>query len=194
MRKAPNLIVAVLLLSALFLFSCRKDHNRFELQSSYQVDLVDSMQAVTIASRVTNDNMLDLDKPDANKLIETGITIRDFNNNPSFYIFSFADNGFVVITADRNMNLMLPYSKESKLKGGKVSPGLMNWLQKTNEAVEIVRKGKYDNKQSAASEWSFIDRRLEYGTGITKRPPPDEDPCQRITHTLQNPLLPVTWG
>lgn len=195
MRKAPPRIVAVLMLSLFLVIGCRKNQNQFVIQSSpYHVDLVDSMEAVTIASRITNDNMFDLTKPDATKEIENGITIRDFNNNPSFYIFSFVSNGFVVIAADRNMNPILAYSTESKLKGGKVSSGLMNWLQKTNEAVEIVRKGKYDNAKSAVSEWSFIDRRLQNSTGITHRPPPDENPCDRITHTLQNPLLPVTWG
>jgi hypothetical protein len=196
MRKAPLRLMTALLLSAILFVSCRKNQVNLADRSTYTANIVDSMQAVNIASRITSSNMFDPGQPDANRIVQTGITIRDFKNNPSFYIFSYADNGFVIIAAERNMYPVLAYSKESKLEKDKLSPGLMNWMQKTIEAVELVRKGMYDNRKEASAEWAFIDRRLHTSDpgSTSMKEPPIGDPCATIHHVLQNPLLPVRWG
>lgn len=142
--------------------------------------------------------MFDPRAGDEHRTIESGFTIRDGQQLPAFYVFSYADTGFMIIAADRNMNPVLAFSDDSKLQPHNWSCGLEIWMNKMKEAVEIVRKGWYNNSQQAAAQWALIDERLQKKIpvipGINLRPPPDEDPCSTTTYSEVGPLLPVTWG
>jgi hypothetical protein len=197
MRKIYLWRAVFIVLAASLSIGCQKDFTGRNSSTDYKVRLVDSLDAVSIARHITPANMFFPDQPNANRKIESGITVRDARNNPAYYVFSFADSGFIVISGDRQLEPILAFSESSKLKPGKVAPGMYNWLQKTQEAVEILRKGWYDNSEPAAREWAYIDQRLENDQvsigARTMRPPPDE-PCTPTNYFEVGPLLPVTWG
>ncbi len=197
MRKIYLSRAVAIALAVTLSIGCQKEFKDSDASQQYKAMLVDSLDAVAIARHITPVNMFFPDQPDANRKIESGIAVRDERNNPAYYVFSFVDSGFIVIAADRQLEPILAFSESSKLKPGKVAPGMYNWLQKTQEAVEILRKGWYDNTDAAAKEWAFIDQRLANGqSGIstrTLRPPPDE-PCSPTKYYEVGPLLPVTWG
>jgi len=189
--------VAALLVIVSFSAGCRKDLGHSNQLPDYKAQLVDSLTASDIASRITHANMFDLLAADAHRTIESGFTIRDAQQLPALYVFSYADTGFIVIAADRNMSPVLAFSDDSKLQSHGWSCGMENWMSRMTEAVEIVRKGWYDNSGQAAAQWAFIDKRLQNkntGTsGSNLRPPPDE-PCSGTRYSERGPLLPVTWG
>lgn len=75
--------VAALLVIVSFSAGCRKDLGHSNQLSDYKAQLVDSLTASDIASRITHANMFDLLAADAHRTIESGFTIRDAQQLPA---------------------------------------------------------------------------------------------------------------
>ncbi len=89
--------------------------------------------------------------------------------------------------------------------------GLQNWISKTIENIEVVRKGLYDNSKNGAMAWNryLVQNNImpstEIQANLSKLYPCIEpsfvDPKVTTTNSLiqfssyiVGPLLPVTWG
>lgn len=79
--------------------------------------------------------------------------------------------------------------------------GFKDWLNRTNENVEVLRKKKFDNSIKGALAWRKyfveynVDTSIIYGKSMPIDPNPN--PCQDPPPPQFNvvgPLLPVTWG
>lgn len=117
---------------------------------------------------------------------------KDSSGYPAFYIFNFANNGgFVMVSADYNIQPVLAFVETGEFKKDAVPATLIEWVNRTFENTEVVRKGLYDNSRAAKAGWN------EYlkGSNINSRAIEPDPGCQETsTNVTVGPLLPVTWG
>lgn len=127
-----------------------------------------------------------------NNAIKNQFVFKDSSGYPAFYIFNFANNGgFVMVSADYNMQPVLAFVETGEFKKDTVPPGLIEWVNRTFENTEVVRKGLYDNKRAAKAAWNTYFK--ENGNTATRVEP--EPGCQEYSYNVTvGPLLPVTWG
>ncbi|MEO6905877.1 MAG: Spi family protease inhibitor [Ginsengibacter sp.] len=67
--------------------------------------------------------------------IQNEITFKDHSNSAAFYIFNFVDDaGFLIVSADFNVNPILAYIDNGNFKNdSKVPRGFTDWINKATE-------------------------------------------------------------
>lgn len=132
-----------------------------------------------------------ISKLDGNNRIKDKTIIKDSNDIPAFYIFNYENNqGFIFVSADYKMQPILAFFESGEFKKDIVPSGLLQWVDKTMENIEILRKGGYDNSNDADYAWDNY-----YSHNSNKIAPPPPNPCDTPdTSYTVGPLLSVTWG
>jgi hypothetical protein len=133
--------------------------------------------------------------------IKAHFTIKDSYDQPAFYIYNFEDNaGFLFVSADSGLSPVLAFIEKGEFKKEVVSAGILKWVGKTINDIEIVREGLFDNSKSAKSAWNNYLTQNEavipkVNTTLGVPPPPPPLPSNVIPTVVSiGPLLPVTWG
>ena len=147
-----------------------------------------------------------------NKSVKNSFTIPDKNNKPAFYIFNYADGGFVFVSAEFTLQPILAYVQNGEVKRDTVPAGLVMWMEKTVENIEIVRDGRYDNSKIGIPSWNHFTKinsisvpmeiqrsLLSFGVDSESRnniaaPVEPEPDCETWYTSQKGPLLPVSWG
>ena len=106
------------------------------------------------------------------------------------------------MSADYQMEPILAFVENGEFKKGNAPGGIIMWLNKTIDNIEIVRKGLYDNTKLANAEWNkyfnSITENIAYKT--TPLNVPVSNPCATnpnytsSTSQTIGPLLPIAWG
>lgn len=212
MTKTFIKLTTLSLLSLLIfcLTSCKKDSTLTNENSSAQ-NFVPQSFAKTMAEKFKPD--LFLNKTNANKnatqtfsasdhTITSELIFNDHTGTPAFYLFNYADNkGFLFVSADWRMSPVLAYIDNGTFDKNKLPEGLQDWLNRTTENTEVLRKGLYDNSKAAAASWN--DYIKEYDVPVPpvvqKTIPAAPNPCDAnpngySTSVTTGPWLPTTWG
>lgn len=132
-----------------------------------------------------------------NNKIKTKYLFNDSHGIPALYIFNFEDNGgFLFVSADYQLEPILGYVEKGEFKKEVAPAGAINWVNKTMENIEIVRKGEYDNSLIANKAWETYFKLNNNKSPIISRVDPVPDDCTDDVWTSYGvgPLLPVTWG
>ncbi len=136
--------------------------------------------------------------PNGNNKIKNQLTLKDDFEYPVLYIFNFENNaGFLFVSADYNIQPILGFVEHGEFKKDTVPPTYIEWINRTFENTEIVRKGIYDNSKVAKVAWKDYLKQNNIqpnGISVNKIAPPDPG-CQDYSNTTTvGPLLQVTWG
>ncbi len=145
--------------------------------------------------------------------IKNSFTIPDKNKKPAFYIFNYANGGFVFVSAEFTLQPILAYVPNGEVKRDTVPAGLVMWMEKTVENIEIVRDERYDNSKIGIAAWRDFIRKneitvpldVEVDLSSFARPlilsdnkyivPLDPEPsCEDWVVTIKGPLVAATWG
>ncbi|MBN2892510.1 MAG: C10 family peptidase [Bacteroidales bacterium] len=73
----------------------------------------------------------------------------------AFYIYSFKNGGFVIISADDAAMPILGYSVENKLRDNRTNEALESWLEGYAKQIKWIADSKLDNSQTLV-EWNKI--------------------------------------
>lgn len=220
--NTPNCILLLLWVFLVF-NSCQKDVLTVAGQSNIDAHVVPEYFARTLAEKFNGDEYFktptDTPRISTNELgtvftgsksIKSSYTIPDKNKKPAFYIFNYTDGGFVFVSAEFTLQPILAYVPSGEVKRDTVPAGLVMWMEKTVENIEIVRDGKYDNSRTGIAAWKdFIKQAdlvvpkdiqlsltaLNAGNERKNIILIDEEPdCETWDVTQKGPFIPVTWG
>ncbi|WP_142687675.1 Spi family protease inhibitor [Chitinophaga polysaccharea] len=85
-----------------------------------------------------------------NNKIKNSFVIRDDSGTPAIYIYNYADNqGFLMVSADYQMQPILAFVERGEYKEDTVPAGLIQWGNCTIKSIEAVRAKLYDNSEAA---------------------------------------------
>lgn len=208
MKKTIFKITAfVLACGILFFYGCQKNQTNDNPLTEKNVQLVPESVAVSIAEHFNPSDFFNESNPTNNSnirstlngqnKIKTKYLFNDSYGNPALYIFNFENNaGFIFVSADYQMQPILAFVEHGAFKKDTVPSGVVAWVEKTMENIEIVRQGLYDNSKLAAVAWrNYYKQNGNGGIKALKVPPVDNNCIEdKWTATSVGPLLPVTWG
>lgn len=132
--------------------------------------------------------------------------LNDSCGNPAIYVFNFAnDAGFLFVSADYGIQPILAFIEHGEFRKDIVPSGLIQWLSKTMEDIETVRKGLYDNSKVAQAAWGKEKNAgktppntiRESGVAVNNspgNPPPNCKYTYQYNVYTVGPLLSTTWG
>ena len=128
---------------------------------------------------------------DGHNKVKNHTIIKDSNEEPAFYIFNYEnDKGFIFVSADYKMQPILAFFEDGEFKKDIVPGGLLMWVDKTIENIEILKAGKYDNSKDANFAWNNY-----YSHNLGRYNEEQENPCLgHGSSSVAGPLLNVTWG
>ncbi len=130
-----------------------------------------------------------------NNKIKNELIYNDSYNNAAIYVFNFDNNaGYLFVSADFNIGPILSFVDKGQFTQDSIPAGLTQWINKTVNNTEVVRKGLYDNSNAANLAWGnyLVSNNITVTPNVQKPPPPPPD-CTPTT-SIVGPLLPVTWG
>ena len=110
-------------------------------------------------------------------------TVSD-NAQPFFYIFNIAfSNGFVIVSADDNVNPILGYSYESSFNPSNIPIQLTDWLQKRKAEIAYVKNSHLQANDAIKTTWRELIN------------PPKQKKYQLFgSASTVSPLLHTTWN
>jgi Peptidase C10 family/Spi protease inhibitor len=209
MKKTNLFFAAFIMAVGILLFAgCQKNKNNAALDAEEtNVQIVPENVAIDIAEHFNPATFFNENNGSNYSSIKSTLTgqnkikekfmFNDSYGKTALYIFNFEDNGgFLFVSGDYSLQPILAYIERGAFKKDTVPSGLVNWINKTMENIETVRKGLYDNAKVAGVAW----RQYYKQNGITGidayYPIPIEDGCTEDTWTTTSvgPLLPTTWG
>jgi hypothetical protein len=130
--------------------------------------------------------------------VKNDLVYNDHWGKPALYIFNFNDNaGFLFVSADFGLRPILAFIDNGEFKKDSIPDGFQDWINRTIENIEVIRKGLYDNSHDGALAWNRYFQENNLATTVNPQiVPPDLHPCDNPQTTVYTvgPLLPVTWG
>lgn len=207
----------VFLFTILTLTTCTKKENldvrNEEKVNIFQPNLVPLEIAQKIAESHGNvKELLDNKNVAAQRVIKEVITLGD-TKMPSMYVFNYADDGFVILSAEQKFYPVLAYVPEGSYEVKNVPPAVKLWQDIVIEDIRSVREGKISFGDTIPWEWErlldniqAVDRSFMKTAGTTqtlgcggtgggsgpKKPLKVLDIYPKMFE--KGPLLPSTWG
>jgi Peptidase C10 family/Spi protease inhibitor len=214
MKRTSLLFIVIILTVLLNLFpGCQKDEKKPNQPRVMNLKPVPEKAAITIAERFKPSVFFNESGPDNHSPVRSTLTgqnkikakylFNDSYGNPALYIFNYEDNaGFIIVSADYQMQPVLAFVEHGEFRKDTVSSGLIDWVNATMERIEIVRKGLYDNTDLARVAWNNYFKQNGYNEPASRFIPLDEadgypgSDCTDDNYTVNTigPLLGVTWG
>ncbi|NQU87621.1 MAG: C10 family peptidase, partial [Mariniphaga sp.] len=119
-----------------------------------------------------------LDKPDKDELkIENFITLGN-NNDTLLYVFSYPDDGFVIISAEDAAPPVLGHCKKGKYEPENMPGGLLYLIEKYQYSISSLREKKSVASEKIKKQWINILN----------------DDSQLKSYTIGTTLLSTSWG
>lgn len=208
MKKTILRLAAFFLaIGILSLHSCQKSLSDENQSAEKNLHIVPDSVAVSIAehfkpsdffkeSNATNNSPTRSSLTGNNK-IKSKYLFNDAYGNPALYVFNFENNaGFIFVSGDYQMQPILAFVEHGEFRKDTVPTGLVAWVNKTMENIEVVRKGLYDNSKAALGAWRNYYKQNGNGSIVANFVPPVDNSCveDEWTTVSVGPLLPVTWG
>ena len=151
------------------------------LFQNLEAKTIDEVTAKTVASNFIYRQL----KNGKTQVLETSYisTKKDVNSfviYANFYVFNIVDGeGFVVVSADDNVEPILGYSLEKDFEIGQIPKQVSNWLEDYSTQIGIVIENKISSK-SATAKWNNLLSNI-----IIK---------EKALPTAVKPLLKTTWN
>lgn len=217
-QKRCKIAIIISVICSILFFSCEKNevgtqNNNESLSLKNKNELISESLALDIATKFNPSIFFNQNNPtnyskkvsplNGNNKIKNKFIINDSNKVPAFYIFNYENNqGFVFVSADLKMQPILAFIENGEFKKDLVPAGLLQWVDRTIESIEILRKGQYDNSKDANYAWNnFTTQNLNRNNNYLKNNStsrlidPPINPCDKPdTSYTVGPLLNVTWG
>ncbi len=73
---------------------------------------------------------------------------KEYNNHPSFYIFTFKSHGFVIVSADDATIPILGYSLKSDITENITHPAVRDWMENYHRQIDYVITQDIDNSET----------------------------------------------
>ncbi len=73
---------------------------------------------------------------------------KEYNNHPSFYIFTFEPDGFVIVSADDATIPILGYSFKSDITENITHPAVRDWIENYHRQIDYVITQNIDNSET----------------------------------------------
>jgi hypothetical protein len=186
-------------------FGCKRESQNEQLLKRTQ--LVPDSIAVSIAEHFNPANFFNENNPTNKSLCKSTLTgenkiktkyiFKDSYGNPALYIFNFEHNaGFLFVSADYQIQPILAFVEHGEFKKDTVPSGLIEWVNKTMENIEIVRNRLYDNSKGSAVGWRNYFKQNGNNSINLKTMPLIDNSCIDDKYTVKTvgPLLANTWG
>jgi hypothetical protein len=230
----PLLTVVTVSYMAIFLFSCSKDPEKVkgETETPKQVQIqprenssslfgndhvVPAYVAKSVAEKInlTVPEVMRVGTPTSVRAVDSLFTISDSLGTPVMYIANYADDGYVVISADDRYEPICALVEHGKYEVAEVPSMLLEWFDITFEDILFVRSGATNSNQFPDKEWIRVIKNIgdeeylrigdccpecpnypeclefsELGCGIEI----DCDPCGTYTITTKGPLMTTRWN
>jgi hypothetical protein len=87
------------------------------------------------------------------RTVDSLFTISDSLGVPVLYIANYADDGFVVMSADERFGPICAVAEHGKYESSEVPSMLLDWLDITFENIQLVRSAEPDSLNFADKEW-----------------------------------------
>ena len=83
---------------------------------------------------------------------------KDFEGEPSFYVFNMEPKGFVIVSADDRYNAILAFSEESNIDfdNEEVNLGMWGSLSRHEQRIDYVRKHDIKPSPAVQKEWAEL--------------------------------------
>jgi len=184
--------------------------------------LVPFEAAQTIAQKIDKALPTGSDGRSDDRTIESSDKITDKEGNVYIYVFNYADDGYVMISADERHEPIISLVSKGRYQSEDVPSGLYNWLVVTLEGIDALKNGTLDNSFQSKTEWIKLitdlddpqfDPILPIGSDCCEDCPnwpdcqydpigcgdiiPCDDggnPCGSYTTITKGPLLSTEWG
>ena len=85
--------------------------------------------------------------------VESSMTIKDTLGNEYIHVFNYADDGYIMISADERHEPIISMVKKGKYESQDVPSGLYNWLVVTLEALDAAKNDAIDNRIQSKLNW-----------------------------------------
>jgi hypothetical protein len=210
MKKTITAITAIfLVIGTMMLTGCQKSNDLAPASHpENNLQIVPDDVALSVAENFNPATFFDEKNPTNHYPVKSTLTgsnqikekfkFNDAEGNPALYIFNFENGGFLFVSGDYQLQPVLAFVQTGEFKKDKAPSGVIQWVEKTMEDIEIVRKGLYNNSRTALTAWDIYVKQTKMPLSVTSKimPPPDNpcDPEPSPQTTTVGPLLPVTWG
>jgi hypothetical protein len=210
MKKNILLFTGLLVVFSILLDACKKEKSTTGNEKIiYKTRIVPEQFARKIAERITpgyftnksgTSQRIQDDFPIEARPIASLYTVRDEYDTAALYVYTYADSGFVVLSADIMHEPICAYIDRGTLAQYDTVPGpLVEWFSKTVENIQFLREGAYDNTDRAWVAWWNLIQEMDlttYADAYKIRPddPPPPNCSENWVNTTVGPLLPTTWG
>lgn len=155
------------------------------------------------------------------RVVDSLFTISDSLGVPVMYIANYADDGYIVISADDRHEPICALVEQGRYEVAEVPSMLIEWFDITFENILLVRSGIINNTQFADGEWVRVIKNIgeeEYlviddccpecpnypecrthptigcGEPNIHCEGSGGDPCAPYTTTTKGPLMTTKWG
>lgn len=189
-QKIKRLVI--LLVLGIFLSSCSQGDGNESTLLKDNSNLILEEVALDISKNINQIHLskqIDYGKSvlQARKSIKEFKSVKDENNKNLFYITNYKEGGFVILSADNRVSPILAYSENSEFRtnADEYSTGLIEWLSKTKEGIQLTRKNKALQTEKVKNEWENI-------TTYKIDDPSDPDDCENEYEQV-GPLLSTEW-
>ncbi len=141
------------LLSLVFTFLCGL---------GLQANMVDVNTAKTVGLNFykLNSQLKNAETPLAN----LRYTRRSINNSIDFYVFEIKPVGFVIVTADDNLEPVIAYSTESDFHSDFAKVGVKDWMNNTSKKIAYARQQESKADARISNLWSSYLQGLTPGS------------------------------
>ena len=225
---------------AIFLFSCSKDpekvksatktpeqaqvQSRENSPSLFGNDhVVPAYVAKSVAEKInlTVSEVMRVGASTSVRTVDSLFTISDSLGTPVMYIANYADDGYVVISADDRHEPICALTEQGRYEVAEVPSMLLEWFDITFENILLLRSGVINSTQFADGEWVRVIKNIgeeeylvvedccpecpNYPECLTHPTigcgEPDihcdgggGDPCAPYTTTIKGPLMTTRWN
>lgn len=137
-----------------------------------------------------NAKVLSLTEP---KQIKSYKTVSSIGGKNAFYIISYKDRGFAIISADKRTPSVLAYSDANGFPTDSVPLGVNMWLYDTRAEIERIRESnvRYEGQDTMLHSSTATNKVRDKKTTVSGTKPLDP-PCED-QYFVTGPLLQTEW-
>ena len=197
MVKSKNIIkhLSILVIALLLIFSCSKNKELEKTNFHTNESFVDVSQVNDIAGSLLfpiNDMK---NNKTTTKTVSNIKEIKNCNNKVTFYIVSYKDGGFVILSADNRVQPVLGYSTSNEFVDDEslYPDGLKFWLEDAISQITDIQNSNIKQSNEINLAWEHIQQAIPTNFNDKKI---IEDPYECYDHIESysvSPLLNTIW-